>query len=387
MFFVVDKSKSEPDIAPLFLVLQRATRHCPWSGTLWSQYLLSLEREDQPFYEIEEVKHKATSTGLMDVGGMEEVLKVHTAWCGYLNRRAFQDGATDEEADVAEVGIRSALESVRELGERKYGESYKGDPTYRLEQIYVEYLSHSGLWDRARREVWQILVPARGHSYEFWMRWYQWEMLYWSRVSANSRTNGASSSKRLFTASEATAVLRSALRRKNLDWPEKILEVFLQHVEDHENVEELQAAVILVRRIGTALTKRREKERVEALALQQQQYEQDAPLAREKDGSVGAKRKRDPDVDADANDADAVNKKPRASGPPGHAGHAGKDEREPTDVTSPRRDRENTSIIVRNLPPDTTEVKLRQYFRDVSAPFSLVTKAHSIALSVGPSTV
>jgi hypothetical protein len=64
---------------------------------------------------------------------------------------AFQRDATDEELDVAEVGIRSALESVDTLGKKKYGKDYKGDPRYRIERIYIKYLSQSGSWDSARR--------------------------------------------------------------------------------------------------------------------------------------------------------------------------------------------------------------------------------------------
>ena len=34
--------------------------------------------------------------------------------------------------------------------------------------------------------------------------------------------------------SEATKVLRQALKRPKLDWPERLLEVFQYHCEDHE---------------------------------------------------------------------------------------------------------------------------------------------------------
>ncbi|KAI9817046.1 MAG: Splicing factor [Thelocarpon impressellum] len=366
VFFVVEKGKADPNMIPLFPVLQRATRHCPWSGTLWSQYLLSLERGEQPFHEIEEVKHRATSTGLMDIGGMEEVLKVHTAWCGYLLRRAFHDSSTDEEADVAEVGIRSALESVKELGEKKHGKDYQGDSTYRLERIYVEYLSHSGLWDRARKEVWRALIPSRGDNWEFWLRWYNWEMICWSRLSASPRTNGAAPGKRPPSASDGTAVLRQALKRRSLDWPEKVLEVYIQHVEDHESVEELQQAVLLCRRITLGVAKRREREAAalaEAAAQQQQQQQQQQPELDQEEVLVGqpedsgrAKRKRGPDPGAAEGN---TSKKPRADEGEYQADHGAPSESSPL-----KRDRENTTVIVKKLPVSTSEVKVRQFFRD-----------------------
>ena len=52
---------------------------------------------------------------------MEEILKVHTAWCSFLRRRAFMPDSTDEDQDVAEVGIRSAIEDMETLGHAKYG--------------------------------------------------------------------------------------------------------------------------------------------------------------------------------------------------------------------------------------------------------------------------
>ncbi|KAL1998029.1 hypothetical protein VTN02DRAFT_173 [Thermoascus thermophilus] len=165
--FLIDESMHGQASPSTIATLERATRHCPWSGSLWSQYLLSSEREGQPFTKIADIKHKATSTGLLDAGGMEEVLKVHTTWCSYLRRRAFLPDSTDEDLDVAEVGIRSAIESVQELGEKKYGKSYQGDPMFRLERIYIRYLSESGSWDSAR-ETFKGLVGRRGSSYEFW---------------------------------------------------------------------------------------------------------------------------------------------------------------------------------------------------------------------------
>lgn len=363
-FFLVDwRSTRDPSVSPL-PALHRATRHCPWSGTLWSQYLLSSESEDKPFHEVEEVKHKATSTGLLDIGGMEEVLKAFIAWCGYLNRRAFHEKATDEEADVAEVGIRSTIESVRELGEKKHGKGYKGDPSYRLERIYVEYLSRSGLWDRARAEVWKTLLPTRGGSYEFWLRWYHWEMMYWHTTRANVRVSGAMS-----TPSSATAVLRQAVSRPNLDWPEKIIEVYLNHVEDFETVENLQAAALLARKISKSVAKRRQLEAAEAqkVALsQQQQSKVDGdvqPTEIEQSTTAKGKRKREPEVGTDPGSA---SKKSRQAEAPD------KDtemlDQPPEAANAPKRDREHATVIVKNLPADLPETRVRRLFRDVRLP-------------------
>ncbi|KAI9755274.1 MAG: hypothetical protein M4579_004339 [Chaenotheca gracillima] len=364
VFFALDKAAASSKTIDVLEVLERATRHCPWSGDLWSQYLLSSERERKSFQEIEEVKHTATKRGLMDIGGMEEVLKVHTAWCGYLNRRAFQDKATDEEADVAEVGILSALESVKELGQKKFGEEYEGDRRYRLERIYIEYLSRSNLWDRARKEVWQPLAKARGDSYEFWLRWYHWEMFQWAKQHGaayrNVLTNQSPSSP-----SVASIVLRKALVRKNLDWPEKILEVLLHHLEHHESIEELQNTMILIRKTSKEVAARREREALEAqeaaVLLQGQQHQQseatlDTSLGEDANG-IKRKRESDPDVGETG-----VAKKARADNGNIEGGHNA--QQQPSQGSFLKRDRENSTVVVKNLPLSASETKIRQYFRD-----------------------
>ena len=45
--------------------LEKATRHCPWSGTLWAQYIIAAEIAKMPFPEIEDIKHRATSSGIL----------------------------------------------------------------------------------------------------------------------------------------------------------------------------------------------------------------------------------------------------------------------------------------------------------------------------------
>lgn len=362
VIFVVEEARSERPHISALATLERATRHCPWSGTLWSQYMLAAERDGRDFHEIEDIKHKATSTGLLDTSGMEEILKVHTAWCGFLRRRAFQKDATDEELDVAEVGIRSALESVDRLGKKKYGKDYKGDPSYRLERIYIKYLSQSGSWDGAR-ETWKGLIPLWGDSWNFWLRYYLWEMFTWGSLT-QSGNEMATREQRAQAPGYATAVLKQAVKWTDMDWPEKIMETFIHHCEDHEDVEELQLAIVQVDKVMKKITKRREKEAAEAAALIQQQEQQQQRGESPGDGSQAdgplnsGKRKREEDIELAPG---SVSKRSRRSELDDHV------ESQSMDTTSTvKRDRENATIVVKNLPPGTTETRVRQYFRDVS---------------------
>ena len=342
-------------------VLERATGHCPWSGTLWSQQILAAEKDSCPFPYIHHIKHKATSTGLLDAGDMTEVLKVHTAWCGYLRRRAFTQDSTDEDMDVAEVGIRSAIEDMETVGRAKYGEDYKGDAEYRLERIYIRYLTQCRNW-RGARDAWKALVPKHGDSYEFWLRYYMWELSIWEKSAYSESDRNGSHTKPM----ESTKVLRLAMKRPKLDWPEKIIEVYQYHCEDHEDVEELQSAVLQIWKAKRAVKKRREKEALEAfesaqLNGQQQQTAQPDTSVSESALNAG-KRKREDEVEIQG-----VSKKIRPD-----------DDIEPSSVEPlatplpPKRDRENSTVIVKNLPTKTTETQVRQYFRDVSSPLSTI---------------
>ena len=342
-------------------VLDKATRHCPWSGTLWSQCLLSAETSNLAFPDIGDIKHKATSTGLLDAGGLEEVLKVSTAWCGFLRRRAFHPDSTDEDMDVAEVGIRSAIEDMDNMGRTKYGAEYQGDPDYRLEKIYIRYLTQSRNWEGAR-ESWRKLALKKGDSYEFWLRFYLWEMNTWSKlVYVETNPNGGG---RPFKPTEATKVLQQALRRPNLDWPEKIIEVLQRHCEDNEDAEELQSSVAQVWKARKAVQKRREKqayaayEKAQAEAFQQQQQTQQNFASFQDDSQISSKRKREDTSEGE------FSKKSRPDVAESIEPQAEK--QHPTAPTILKRDRENATVLVKNLAPETTEKRLRQYFRDVS---------------------
>ena len=342
--------------------LETATRHCPWSGALWSQLLIAAEIAGLAFSEVEDIKHKATSSGILELGEMSEALKTTIAWCGYLRRRAFLPGATDEDVDVAEVGIRSAIEDLETIGTKKFGKDYAGDPNYRLEAIYITYLTKSRNLNAAR-DTFRKLIRRKGHDYEFWLRYYNWEMMNWSRFS--STHSGAPNTQN--RPIEATKVLQQAIRRTDLNWPEKIIQVYLEHCEDYEDSDQLQKASVEYYRQMSALKKRREQEMYEQYAAQQQQQQQQAEKSEARDSQVAesallsngysAKRKADEQDEGPSKKLKSV-ELPSVEEPPSGASVNGS--------SLSKRDRENTTILVRDLPADISETKVKQFFRDVS---------------------
>ncbi|KAL8775059.1 MAG: hypothetical protein Q9209_000538 [Squamulea sp. 1 TL-2023] len=362
---IVSYSRQDVD---LLSVLDRSTRHCPGSGFLWSQYLLTAERQGIAFPEIGQIKHKATSTGLLEAGGLEEVLQVYVAWCSILRRRAFQDESTDEEVDVAEVGIRSAIEDMQRLGESKYGKEYQGDPNYRLERIYIKYLTQGRNFDTAKKS-WKGLIPKQGDKHEFWLRYYLWEMSVWGKISYSETAANTSSSPR---PSEATKVLRMALKRPNLDWPERLIQVLQYHCEDHEDATELQSASLQIWETKKLVQKRREKEAIEAYQaaqaaqVQTMQHLQSLNPETSTDSAVSfTTNKRKRETETSETQEETASKKTRGN-------EVTVTEGVPSSVQSNlKRDRENATIFVKNLPRATTDNRIRQYFRDCGSMNSL----------------
>ncbi|CAO2653187.1 Nn.00g025980.m01.CDS01 [Neocucurbitaria sp. VM-36] len=371
-FLIWQKDRS----VDLLNVLERATRHCPWSGSLWSHRILTLEAENKAFEDIEHVKHTATGSGLLEHTDVDELIKVQIAWCGYLRRRAFDDPrATEDEVDVAEVGIRSALEFVKEVGMKKHGREW-ADPQYRLERIHMKFWLQRNNVDEAR-QIWNSLVKSQADSYDFWYRWYIFEMVFWSQHATRTERNAG---QQLLSPSRATAVLERGMERLHtIDHPEPLVEMYMNHCEQHESVLKVRSAAIDRRRADRTVAIRREKERAAAAATATQQETSESPV-----GEGSGKRKRE-DLNADG---DTTVKKSKLSGVDeaqndATMGQARLASEAPSDTRSsgPKRDREHSSIIVKKLPASATQNRLRQFFTDAGTVRNLVLKEEQDSLT------
>lgn len=346
----------------LLPLIERATRHCPWSGDLWARRILRADVEQRPRDEIENTKHRATNSGLLDVGGMEELVKMLREWCSYLRRHAFAVNSTEDDVDTAEVGITMALEDVQEAGKKIYGPKFDGDPLFRLEQIQVKFYSEARRIEEAR-SIYQQLAARHGNSFDFWAKYYNLEIWLWGydRIRETRRVETDENGPKL-----ATAVVQQALKQKNLDYPERVMELYLNHFQQHESGIRLQAALADAREFANRLAVRRAKEAEDAAALAAQQQEQLLAAAQATaNPAAGEKRKRDEEPITNGHG----HKKART----GLETIAEDDHTEPSASASAqiKRDREHTTITVRNLPADVADVEIKKFFRDVGNPASI----------------
>ncbi|KAI0906645.1 putative pre-mRNA splicing factor [Ustulina deusta] len=347
---------------------KRATKHCPWSGPLWSRYILTAEDAGWSFHNVESIKHAATNTKALDENGMTGVLDMYTAWCGFLKRTAMDPNAPEDAADVAEVGLLAALEDVELWGKRLYKDAYQGDPNFRLERILIQYLTEVKGDTDAARSHWDRMSQHSllANSYDFWVNYYLWEMVvYASRPKAPSPTpptpsTGAKSAR---APTLATGVLQRALTQKMLDWPERIMEVYLQHCNDYEQPDTLHYALDTVHKTRRIVAKRREREKAAAAAAyatqaQTEQTQEQVVTNSVQDAAVpgspsSGKRKRD-GISEDP--GEAASKKAKSV-------EASVEDAE-SQESKLKRDRENTSVMVTNLPSDVSQTAIRRYFKE-----------------------
>ncbi|KAF6823821.1 pre-mRNA splicing factor [Colletotrichum plurivorum] len=337
-------------------VLRRAVDHCPWSGAIWSRYILTVEDAKLPFNEIEQIKHKATSNPELYKNGMAALLDMYAAWCGFLKRKAMDLNATDEDVDIADMGLRAALEFVDQARHR-YGDSYRGDPNFRLERIYIQYLTEKKRCIDEARSLWHKLAEKQlyADSYDFWLNYYLWEMMIFASNGKDRSPTPSTAAIGLRVPSVATAVLGRAIKRKSLDWPERVIDVYVQHCNDYELPSTVRIAIDTVYEMRKEVAKRREREAAQAAEYYAaaQAHEQATHGSSTADDSSSSKRKRDDKTD----DMGPTSSKKAKGDTAGTDGSASKQQ-------SLKRDRENTSVLVSKLPGETTKTKIRQYFKE-----------------------
>jgi RNA recognition motif-containing protein len=372
------KNQTIIDIVPNMLnTLRRAVLHVPWSGTAWARYILSGEEAGLAFSDMESIKHAATNSSELDKDGMSAVLEMYSAWCGYLKRRAMDPNASEEAVDLAEIGLPSALEDVQHWGKRKYGDAYQGDPNYRLEKIYIQFLTEKKDAVDEARGLWEQMSEKALHasSYDFWLNYYLWEMVVFGSSKSKMRSpTPATLAQGLRVPSHATRVFIRALKRKNVDWPERIMEVYLQHCNDYELPDTLRQALDTVHKTRRSVAARREKEARDSAAAQaayaqttqtQQQYSGQE----EQQESPSGKRKREESPGRDAVEGTTKRLKNEIAQSTEAASAA--------TTQALKRDRENTSVFVEKLPSGTTATAARKYFRDYGHIINLVPKHES----------
>jgi squamous cell carcinoma antigen recognized by T-cells 3 len=153
-------------------------------------------------------------------------------------------------------------------------------------------------------------------------------------------------------------------RVETMDWPETLINTYRNHCELHESIQELRIADVEVRKATKIVQSRRQREAMQAQetagALQTPEKD-DLALSTQVEASSNTKRKWNPEAVDDGGSATKKSKKDVAK-----SISLQPEDAEASAIPETKRDRENSTIVVDNLPVEATELKVRQFFRDVS---------------------
>ncbi|PIL22915.1 hypothetical protein GSI_15611 [Ganoderma sinense ZZ0214-1] len=327
----------------LLLVFRRGLRSVPVSGELLSRYIRFLERvlePDEAAKEINAVYEKVQTIGPLQAD-VEQLIPTVLARAGFEKRQieAGKAGASEHES-LLQI-LLDGIARVRKA-------SSAGDPRLRLEKYFsavcldVEELAGNALvmWEDATKFyktsylAWTAYSEAliKGHMYD-----------------------------------DARKTFRD-IANKNLDWPEAIWEAWISFEQLHGTVEQIEEALDRVERAQVQVNSRRAKEAERAQnAAAQLIAETQAQIAAVPVAEVAAEAA----MGAAAEPAAAMEVD---SGVPVEAGSKRKAEDEGTlepmkkaRVEEPvklKRDRENSTVFVAELPAGVTEDELTKLFKD-----------------------
>ncbi|EDO37342.1 predicted protein, partial [Nematostella vectensis] len=141
---------------------ERAVRNCPWVASLWQNYMLALERSNQPSSKIKEIFDKALTCGFSS--GVE-FLQLWRCYCNHMRRRVKE--WTEESHEVKEW--RDSLKSAIEYMQHYFGN--EGDSTNLLDRCWarLEAYKLSNLSEAQR--LWEIVISRHGRELEYWVEY------------------------------------------------------------------------------------------------------------------------------------------------------------------------------------------------------------------------
>ncbi|KAG7088241.1 hypothetical protein E1B28_012255 [Marasmius oreades] len=316
-------------------VVRRATRSVPGCGEVWARYIRFLESVDTQSLDlgndnVPDIYAKALSLNLLQ-SDIEQVIPVVLARAGYEKRR-IEGGTSDDETLTTLINVlETGIDIIRTA-------SSAGDSRLRLEKYLSEIYRISESTENAL-EVWQKATAFSKSSYLAWTAYT--DVLIKAELHDEAR--------RIF----------SDISMKNLDWPEAIWEAWVSFEHLHGSVEQIQSCMDKVEKAQYQVHIRRAKEAEKAsMQAMQMAAEQQASTVSVADVPV-------PDVAEDAMDVDANNAERGTKRPAEDALTADSQKRLRKDNPAPlKRDRENSTVFVSELPNDVTDEDLINLFKD-----------------------
>ncbi|TFY58334.1 hypothetical protein EVJ58_g6483 [Rhodofomes roseus] len=318
-------------------IFQRALNSVPACGEVWARYMRFLERTGNDDDEESglAVTYEKTKTIRPLQADPEQLVPVVLARAKYEYMLLGDRRSTGKDNfETFEEVVMDGINRIRQA-------SPAGDPRVRVEKFYASALSKlEGMSERITT-LWEEATSHYKTSYLVWTHY----------TDALIEANEDGEARRVF----------KDVCMKNLDWPEAMWEAWIAFEHVHGSVQTLEEAMDKVEfaRAQMALRRQKEAKRAEHAAMQliaEQQANMasvaDAPLPTGAGGDSGAAPM---DVDAGPSTAAGTKRKAEEEAAPGDANQ------KPVQL---KRDRENCTVFVADLPEGTKEEDLRTLFKD-----------------------
>ncbi|KAG2155888.1 uncharacterized protein EDB93DRAFT_58815 [Suillus bovinus] len=338
---------------------RRATRGAPGSGEVWARYIRFLEREQESEDETDAGKNedidaaytRALSTNLFTRGGksdpevdVDQIVPLVLARAG-AEKRAVEAGRADANGLATLIKVtEDGIAMVRQA-------SSSGDPRFRLEKFLSEfYLSLADVPDAAV----QLWASTAAHYKTSWAAWVAY-------TDVLIRTDHHDLARQTF----------QDMSTKNLDYPEALWDAWHNFEHAHGSLSSLEEAIHKITQARAQLETRRAREAEKAYAAAAAQYaEQQAASVSAISVPVTRATQDSAPVVGEAMDVDFLaptdtkGKRKAEEEPPVTETSGGKKPRLETPPVSLKRDRENCTVFVADLPSEATEADLKALFKD-----------------------
>ncbi|KAF9394522.1 Splicing factor [Mortierella sp. AD011] len=319
-------SHHKDQFAQIRTLFERAIAvHC-LVPSLWNDYLgflMSSETYLKPEDEVNGILAKALDY-LAFVPNSQELSKILLASCSYKFRRSADQG--EDGRKELRAAFEHALAVVEAAG---------GDPYCKLERLWIE-LESTVLGDHEQaRKLWKSIESKQMSMSDFWI----------ARAEMEKKLDNVKGARQIFVRACSTA--------ETLDWPEKIFDSWLLFERECGTLPTYKDALIRTR----AALKNVEAVRTQAYASQVasdaiQQAEITTAATADNVPKAGSKKRK-----LSVQDENNVSKIPKT-----------KDDQKqtkakPLNISAGHHD---DTCFVTNFPPDMTEKKLRDLFKEAS---------------------
>ncbi|KAG1745853.1 uncharacterized protein EDB91DRAFT_1119017 [Suillus paluster] len=333
---------------------RRATRSAPGSGEVWARYIRFLEREQESGAiqegmdaddneDIDAAHTRALSTNLFTRSGKsdpeidaDQIVPLVLARAG-AEKRAIEGGRAGEDALATLIKVvEDGVILVRQA-------SSAGDPRFRLEKFLSEfYLSLADIPDAAV----QLWASTASHYKSSWAAWVAY-------TDVLIRTDHYDLARKTF----------QDMSTKNLDYPEALWDAWHNFEHAYGSLSSLEEALHKTAQARTQLETRRAREAEKAYAAAAAQYaeQQAVSVPAMQDLAPGVSEAMDVDISATT---DRKGKRKAEEERPVSEIAGGKKPRFETPPVPLKRDRENCTVFVADLPSEATEADLKALFKD-----------------------